>query len=402
MPAFDEDGLHAFSKVLQHDLTRNIVNTEQVALQEAEHVMEQILVETDSWQEINLTAVLEKVMYQVSQRAYVGLALCRDDGYMENVKGYTRSLGMAMGFVGSLTPWPLRTITGVLAGLPVYWYLLRLQWRLGPVFKDRMERLRMRQREREGMLNDEPEDLITWMSRAVLSGVGPKSVTPNGMVTWLGILAILPTDNLVAGCTNSFLDLASSDPKHGYFRTIRDEANAAFGMNKASGQPISHALNHIDSALRESLRMNSLSSRALHRQVACAGGIVLPDGHRVPRGTWLCIPSGDIQSDDDSYEEARSFKPFRWVPKLIESSDAGKGPTLPLTSEKYLVFGHGRHACPGRWFSFHVMKVVMAYFVANYDIEPLERRPPNAIVGDINLPPMSPIIRIKKLVPLND
>ncbi|KAM4065656.1 cytochrome p450 [Hirsutella rhossiliensis] len=286
LPMFDETGLHAFSKVLQNNLSRNIAETEQAVLEEMQHVLGQLLDETESWQEINLMAVLEKVIYQIVQRIY-------------------------------------------------------------------------------------------------------------GLVTWVGVLAFLPTDNLVAACTNNLLDLAGSDPKLGYFQTLRDEAKAAFAKNKTAGQPISHALNHIDSALRESLRMNSLSSRALHRQVDCAGGIVLPDGHRVPRGTWLCLSSGDIQSDDDSFEEARSFKPFRWVSKLAES-ETDKGPTLPLTSGKYFVFGHGRHACPGRWYSFHVMKVVIAYLLVNYEIEPLEKRPSNTIFADINVPPMAPIIRMRK------
>ena len=155
--------------------------------------------------------------------------------------------------------------------------------------------------------------------------------------------ALLPTDNLWTTCTNVFLDLLSSAPEHAYVHTIREEAKTVFASSKEAGKPVSHALHHIDSAIRESLRMNSLSPRSLHRQVVRHGGVVLPDGQKVPVGTWLCVLSGNIQRDNDFYDDAQTYKPFRFVHKLAESG-GDKAPLLPLTNEKYLTFGYGRHA----------------------------------------------------------
>ena len=155
--------------------------------------------------------------------------------------------------------------------------------------------------------------------------------------------ALLPTDNLWTTCTNVLLDLLSSESEHAYLHTIREEARTVFASSKESGKPVSHGLHHIDSAIRESLRMNSLSPRSLHRQVVRRGGVVLPDGQKVPTGTWLCVLSGNIQRDEDYYEDAQTYKPFRFVPKLTEAG-GDKAPLLPLTNEKYLTFGYGRHA----------------------------------------------------------
>lgn len=137
------------------------------------------------------------------------------------------------------------------------------------------------------------------------------------------------------------MDLLSSGSDH--LQTIREEAKARLAESQESGLPVSHGLHHIDSALRESLRMNSLSPRSLHRQVVCRGGVVLPDGQKVPSGTWLCVLSGNLQRDNDFYEDAQTYQPFRFVPKLAESS-TDKAPSLPLANEKYLPFGYGRHA----------------------------------------------------------
>ncbi|GAB1195930.1 hypothetical protein APSETT444_005195 [Aspergillus pseudonomiae] len=342
-PLFDASALHSFAKVLQNDLTRNVAQTEQDVLTEVQHIMDEIVGQTDSWKEVNMVQVFERIMYQATQRVYVGLALCRDPTYMAYVKGYARSLGTAMVFAAQLTPWPLRQVTALLAGLPVYYYVLRVRSYLSPLFKERMERLKAKDRTKDNLLEGEPGNLITWMSNSVIAGVGPKSVSPSEMVTWLGILALLPTDNLWTTCTNVLLDLLSSESEYAYLDSIRDEAKSVFASSKKSGQPVSHGLNHIDSAIRESLRMNSLSPRSLHRQVVRRGGVVLPDGQKVPTGTWLCVLSGNIQRDDNFYDDAQTYEPFRFVPKLA-GAGSGKAPVLPLTNEKYLTFGHGRHA----------------------------------------------------------
>ncbi|OGM47870.1 cytochrome P450 [Aspergillus bombycis] len=393
-PLFDASALHSFGKVLQSDLTRNVVQTEEDVLVEVQHIMDELVGQTESWKEVNIVHVFERIMYQATQRVYVGLPLCRDTTYNKCVKGYARSLGTAMVFAAQLTPWPLRQVTALLAGLPVYYYVLRVRSYLSPLFKERMERLKAKEGTKGNLLEGEPGNLITWMSNSVIAGVGPKSVSPSAMVTWLGILALLPTDNLWTTCTNVLLDLLSSESAHAYLDTIREEAKSVFSASKESGQPVSHGLNHIDSAIRESLRMNSLSLRSLHRQVVRRGGVVLPDGQRVPTGTWLCILSGSIQRDDDFYDDAQTYRPFRFIPKLT-GAGSGKAPILPLTNEKYLSFGHGRHACPGRWFSFQVMKIVIAYIIVNYDIQPLEKRPDNMVFADLNIPHLCHIVRIK-------
>ncbi|KAE8350016.1 cytochrome P450 [Aspergillus coremiiformis] len=394
-PMFDASALHSFSKVLQIDLTRNVTQTEAAVLEEMQHLMDELVGHTESWKEVNMVQLLERIMYQTTQRVYVGLPLCRDTTYLGYVKGYARSLGTAMVFAAQLTPWPLRQVTALLTGLPVYYYVLRVRSYLSPIYQKQMERLKAKQEAKDSLIEGEPANLITWMSNAVLAGTGPKSVSPAGMVTWLGILALLPTDNLWVTCTNTLLDLLTSEPEEAYYQAIRSEAKAVFASSKDSGHPMSHRLHHIDSALRESLRLNSLAPRALHRQVVRRGGVVLPDGQRVPEGTWLCVLSANLQTDSDFYDDAQSYKPFRFVPKLMETSSE-KAPSLPLTNEKYLTFGYGRHACPGRWFSFQLMKIVIAYMVANYDIERLEKRPDNMRFADLNIPYLSHVIRIKR------
>jgi cytochrome P450 len=66
------------------------------------------------------------------------------------------------------------------------------------------------------------------------------------------------------------------------------------------------------------------------------------------------------------------------------------------TSADYLSFGHGRHACPGRFFAANELKLLLAYMVLNYDIEPLEKRPDGKWVGTVCLPDMKATIKVRR------
>lgn len=78
--------------------------------------------------------------------------------------------------------------------------------------------------------------------------------------------------------------------------------------------------------------------------------------------------------------------------KVMESKNLS---TL-TTSETFLSFGHGRHACPGRLLAVTEMKLLLAYVIMNYDIKPLPKRPDNSFVGGTIIPPMKATISVRR------
>ncbi|KAJ7828756.1 cytochrome P450 [Mycena olivaceomarginata] len=58
------------------------------------------------------------------------------------------------------------------------------------------------------------------------------------------------------------------------------------------------------------------------------------------------------------------------------------------TSMDYLAFGHGRHACPGRFFAAMELKAMLAHVIINYDVkfESSTMRPPNQCIGAAYIP----------------
>lgn len=78
----------------------------------------------------------------------------------------------------------------------------------------------------------------------------------------------------------------------------------------------------------------------------------LSDGTFLPEGTHLSVASGPMHWDDQVYEDARTFKPFRFVDmssKRSEGDEDGEGEgggryQAVSTSTEFLTWGHGKHA----------------------------------------------------------
>lgn len=69
------------------------------------------------------------------------------------------------------------------------------------------------------------------------------------------------------------------------------------------------------------------------------------------------------------YPEADKFRAFRFA-DMRESESLKHHMVTPNLD--YLLFGQGRHACPGRFFAVNELKVMMAHVILTYDVK-LER-----------------------------
>lgn len=120
------------------------------------------------------------------------------------------------------------------------------------------------------------------------------------------------------------------------------------------------------------------------RLITSPHGIDLSDGTHLPFGTKIAVPNAGIHRDPEIYENPDEYDAFRFSrcrevvvaeqpqpqqhqQEAEESNVGGSGATSPptptppppeklnssnqglvVTSETFLPFGYGRHACPGR------------------------------------------------------
>lgn len=276
---------------------------------------------------------------------------------------------------------------------------------LDPLIQSRLLHLNP---EKEGS-HREYNDFLQWsiqQARTSLSD-NPKEITPHMLVGRLLALNFAAIHTSTFTITNAIFDLVSSDPSHHYLEQLREEA--ALILAAEEGVWTKKGLSKmykIDSALRESLRISSFLSVGILRKVIAKDGVTTPDGVHLPHGANVAIPTYGIHRDEKNYENPAFFDALRYI-KQKDVIDATREDgddsfikkanlSMVSTSATFHPWGHGRHACPGRFFAANELKLLLAYIVLNYDIEPLAQRPRGSWVANVSLPPRKAVIRVRR------
>jgi cytochrome P450 len=159
----------------------------------------------------------------------------------------------------------------------------------------------------------------------------------------------LPTSG-TAG-THVLLDLLSSNPS--YIQRLRLEVEEVFAE---STDPMDSCLlgklSYIDSAIRESLRLNPVVAIEPRRKIVPPAGVTLPNGVHLPQNTWIGLSFLDVHLNEKNYPDAKEYRPFRFVEvnqecalkagiegKSVEGSDT----VIVSTGSNFIAFGAGRH-----------------------------------------------------------
>ncbi|CAD6444006.1 72b9beee-0ecf-4a71-9a89-9a73d14acd34 [Sclerotinia trifoliorum] len=153
-------------------------------------------------------------------------------------------------------------------------------------------------------------------------------------------------------------------------------------------------LKSLDAFMRESQRLHPLGYTLGSRKVARREGldfvskgedgekiIHIPFGERIEGLAWA------IHQDDVHYDDPGVFNGFR----TRDESIAGSNP-----SEKFMSFGYGRHACPGRHVALAIEKVMLIEFLMNYDWKEMDRLKDWSF-GYNNIPDMASKVHIRRL-----
>ncbi|KAG5651324.1 hypothetical protein H0H81_009077 [Sphagnurus paluster] len=132
----------------------------------------------------------------------------------------------------------------------------------------------------------------------------------------------------------------------------------------------------VDSFIKESQRLNPLGCLMINR--VARQPFTFPDGTHIPKGTCLSIAAHALHTDDAVYEDPHTFDPFRFADRTKQEYSGHRG-DMVSTSTEFIAFGHGRRACPGRFFAANELKLMLAHLVMTYDVklEGNAERPPN-------------------------
>ena len=98
--------------------------------------------------------------------------------------------------------------------------------------------------------------------------------------------------------------------------------------------------------------------------------ITLSDGTSIPSGTYTFSPAHAINFDPTIYANPQTFDGLRFynLRRLSLAEDEKKHQLTSVTKTE-MQFGGGRHACPGRWFASHQVKMVLAAMIGRYEVK---------------------------------
>ncbi|CAI2187130.1 2352_t:CDS:2, partial [Funneliformis geosporum] len=114
----------------------------------------------------------------------------------------------------------------------------------------------------------------------------------------------------------------------------------------------------LDSMVRETLRVYSDTSALPHKVLSPY--YTFASGHQVPKGRSVYIRMQDIHYDDNLHgQNSKEFEAFRHLKSKSPASRIEKS---------FLIFGFGKHACPGRFFAVNEIKVALHYLLLKYNI----------------------------------
>jgi cytochrome P450 len=383
-------------------LTRETGNLIPTLLDEAQHSVEEIWgTDVNNFREIDVWPTMQQVIGRITNRVFVGLPLCRNRALLET--GIACAQDIPLGSLVLRFVWgPIRPLVALFVTLPNRIHTNRFSRILRHEITHRLAQYDSRQVDLETKAAEkEPNDFLQWSINDAKASGDPYLWKPDTLAGRIMLLNFASIHTSSFAIIHVLLDLASS--KAQYIDELRAEITEVLASHGGVwNKRALAAMPKLDSTMRESQRLNSFVTVATNRTVVAPDGVTTPSGVQLAPGTVVCAQSYPVFHDPELYPEPKEFKPFRFSEKgssmSAEKQDYVKRArqSWATTSSEYPAFGHGRHACPGRFFASSELKLLLAHILMNYDLEALEKRPENPWFGVNRTPPMKATLRVKR------
>ena len=248
-------------------------------------------------------------------------------------------------------------------------------------------------------------DYAEWSIINATKHDNPVEKTPDMLSRRLMTLNFAAIHTSTMTTANMIMDIASGPQGRNCLNAIMTECQALrqkYGNRWNSARIAEMVVT--DSALRESMRISGFGSKAFSRKVVAPGGAILPSGVRIPYGETVCVSGYSLHRDESIYADPDTFHYDRFLQSLDgvqenEESNRTLSKTAATTEVDYAVWGHGRHACPGRFFAVNLVKMIIGCIVENYELRLWDERPANFWLGDTPIPPRNVVVGVRRRSP---
>ncbi|KAK0447282.1 cytochrome P450 [Armillaria borealis] len=346
--------------VVRGALTRNIATCFADVQDEIKVAFRDNIPVTEDWVEIPAYETVLQIVCRASNRMFVGLPLCRNREYIKLNINYTIEI-FTFARIINLLP----TILKMQVILAQY---SKAEKFLGKTIRERMHQQDIYGKDWPG----KPNDLVSWLLDITYGDDKRRSVKDHCSKVLLLNTAAIHTTSMA--------------------ETLRDEVESIIneeGCTKAA----MGKMNQLDSFLKEAQRVYG-NMGVFGMQRTTRKDFVFSDGMVVPAGVQIVVASLSTHTDEENYEDPLEFKPWRFSEKRKQEGE-GIRHHMATPSLDFVFFGHGRLACPGRFFAVNELKALMSHILLNFDVK-IDKFPTPVWFSDIQMPNQSSKVLFRK------
>ena len=413
--------------IVRNDLTRQLGKMTPVLMEELSRSFSQLWgTETEEWRNINVWKTLSEAIVTASHRMIAGGELCRNEEYITACTRFAIAVPAASVLI-RLCPGLLRPVMAPLFTLPLRWYVRKIRRWIDPIVVERVARRNTNAGSVSPKMPENAEYFIHWLVDKAVSENMPDQLDLETVAHRVLIVHFFSVNTLSFATTNLLFDLFSWPSTENTIFQLRQESFQVLAEDSGAWTKAGLAKMYLmDSAIRESLRSNGFSAVGLGRQIIADEGLTLDNGVHIPKGVRIAVANYGLHHDSDIYPSPNEYDALRFarhraelvsnnVNDVVRSIEKGsldhqarnkiekttsvlahRNLSMVSTSPTYMAFGHGRHACPGRFFAATTMKLILAYIVIHYDIERLDTRPENEGLAEGIIPPPKATLRVRR------
>ncbi|KAI5925952.1 cytochrome P450 [Camillea tinctor] len=291
-----------------------------------------------------------EVVARLSSRVFLGPDLCRNRRWLEISKSYTIDSFMAARLMRA-APAFLR---------PIVYLLLPQSRKLRQAIRDARAMIDPEVERRKAIVDaahaagekaPKVADTIGWMYEV---GKGEKIDLVAGQLS-LTMAAIHTTTETTCQALIDICEYpeAAQQMREEIVQVIKENGWAKTSLYK---------LRLMDSFLKEGQRLHPMATASMNRYIE--QDIKLSDGTVLPKGSRMIVSSNFM--DPEIYPEPEKFDAARFM-KMREQPGQENSWQFVSTSPSHMVFGHGQHACPGRFFASNEIKIALCHLLLKYE-----------------------------------
>ncbi|KAJ6569296.1 cytochrome P450 [Mycena capillaripes] len=383
--AFNKNHLH----VIRSTLTRNLGKCFPDMRDEISCAFEETLaLDEEDWQLVHASPMILTVIARTVNRLFVGLPICRNQEYLKLAVQFAIDVVIGAQII-NLLPGFLRPVFGPFIS-PRERSIRKGMKHLGSFIEQRLAQEKTYGPDWPG----KPNDLISWL----LEHATEDQRTAPAVVMYILATNFAAIHTSSTAFTHAFFDLIAHPS---YILPMREEAEEAVGELGWTKDAVNR-MHKIDSFLRESQRMHDLGPSTMPRKIMDPAGFTFSDGTHLPFGSMVYVAGNVGHFDPAMYADPHVFDGFRFSKMRKDRDHAGGNGVfnhhMVTTTVDHVSFGHGQHACPGRFFAATKLKTMLAHLLVNYDIraEVDGVRPPDHVFGAVVIPNRKAKVWVRK------